>query len=557
VQNDSGYTPLNYVFILHYFPEKVAEAARLLIAHGADVNLKSKDGITPLMMAVRNEDLGLAVIESLIKAGANIDVVSDAGVMALHYAAANNNTFFEYLAEKSTDINVINLDTRDTSLHIAARSNQKKTVDYLLSKGAKVNEKNISGKTALNYAQEGGFSDIGVSLEATGGVATSEEEIAKIAAQQAELAALEKAKKDAEITSLKKAIKAKNVSEVQRFYKLESSEAEFDMHAVALQVLFQGDLEIFKFFVEQGLDIKMTDDGYSMLHDAIFHNKPDIARYLIEQGLDVNAESPDCRSVYVMSANSSIEALQVLLDAGITIDKEKHVDIVNEAVRYQNPVMAKYFIGEGYTFDPAVFEDEEILLKLVQRQDAATLQFLLDKGLDVETKVSVYGDDVTLLHLAVIIESTSMVDFLLKVGANPNAKNSSDTPIFKDLINSDELEIIKMFYENGADLNDTLAPYAKTPLHLALDLQRLDIARYLVNKGANVDSVEGFDKNSALHVAAKKGYLDVVKAMVEKGADVHLLNEARKAPLDVAIEYSQSAVRDYLTEIEAERPATR
>lgn len=154
------------------------------------------------------------------------------------------------------------------------------------------------------------------------------------------------------------------------------------------------------------------------------------------------------------------------------------------------------------------------------------------------------------MHLAVMIKANKVVKFLLVAGANPNARNTDDKPIFLDAINNGDMTVLNALYTHGANVNDTTGRDNKTPLHTALELQRVEIIRMLIDKGADVNMVHGSDKNSALHLAAQHGYLDIVKRMVKNSGNVHLLNRDRKAPLDVAIEYEQKAVADYLTEQE-------
>jgi ankyrin repeat protein len=65
------------------------EIAKLLIAKGADVNAKSKAGVTPLMVAAAHDNAVLAGV--LIQSGADVDAKTRAGQTALDIAKANQN----------------------------------------------------------------------------------------------------------------------------------------------------------------------------------------------------------------------------------------------------------------------------------------------------------------------------------------------------------------------------------------------------------------------------------------------------------------------------------
>jgi hypothetical protein len=106
-----------------------------------------------------------------------------------------------------------------------------------------------------------------------------------------------------------------------------------------------------------------------------------------------------------------------------------------------------------------------------------------------------------------------------------------------------------------------------TALHKAARAGQSRMARLLVEFEANVDA-DGGNAWTPLHVAAKHGHLHVVKVLIELGADVRAMTDALPArpapggpagtqpvmlppipsqsPLDVAKEYNQKAVVEYL-----------
>jgi ankyrin repeat protein len=65
------------------------DMARLLIAKGADVNARSKSGVTPLMVAATFNNAALAGL--LIQSGADVDAKTARGQTALDIAKANQN----------------------------------------------------------------------------------------------------------------------------------------------------------------------------------------------------------------------------------------------------------------------------------------------------------------------------------------------------------------------------------------------------------------------------------------------------------------------------------
>jgi len=67
-----------------------AEAAEILIQHGADVNARSRGGFSPLHWAARSDSVD--VITVLVSAGADVNAEAKEGIAALHWAANRNAT---------------------------------------------------------------------------------------------------------------------------------------------------------------------------------------------------------------------------------------------------------------------------------------------------------------------------------------------------------------------------------------------------------------------------------------------------------------------------------
>ncbi len=136
--------------------------ARALIAHGADVNAKTKAGRTPLLIAVR-QDGAYPVVQLLIEKGADVKVLdsvpdffSGPGLNALMLAAKTSDVrTVRLLAERGLDVNATN-PNGDTALFEAAWAGNTEVVRYLISKGADVNAEMakfpFKGFTALGIA---------------------------------------------------------------------------------------------------------------------------------------------------------------------------------------------------------------------------------------------------------------------------------------------------------------------------------------------------------------------------------------------------------------------
>ena len=216
-KDNRGFTPLHYSCQYNY-----ENIAKLLIDKGAGINIMENRGLTPIFLAARNGNLNLVkmlvdkgadpnakikgvwvtplswsaenghigVVNYLIDQGVDIDTGSvqlkrfsvTQGLGRLFNALKDSGANFNlrnnngggllHLAAEGGDVKIIEyfiqrgneLDLKDrykwTPLHYAAYSDKKEAVSFLIEKGSKLNERDFSGKTAYNIANDRQNSDI-------------------------------------------------------------------------------------------------------------------------------------------------------------------------------------------------------------------------------------------------------------------------------------------------------------------------------------------------------------------------------------------------------------
>jgi len=107
---------------------------QLLLARGADVNVRGPGGLTPLAWAAFQGSRSIA--DELLRAGANVHCVDDMGRSALMYAAMmGHRPVVKDLVAASTDLNARDCTGR-TALRFATMAGQSAMVSTLLSLGA-------------------------------------------------------------------------------------------------------------------------------------------------------------------------------------------------------------------------------------------------------------------------------------------------------------------------------------------------------------------------------------------------------------------------------------
>jgi ankyrin repeat protein len=116
-----------------------------------------------------------------------------------------------------------------------------------------------------------------------------------------------------------------------------------------------------------------------------------------------------------------------------------------------------------------------------------------------------------------------VVQALLKMGVDVNAKNKDGWTALMVASFNGHLEVMQALLAKGADIN-AKRNYGGTALITAIAFGRLDVVQALLAKGADVNAKENYGE-TALMRASQKGYLDVVQALLAKGADVNAKNK--------------------------------
>ena len=154
----------------------------------------------------------------------------------------------------------------------------------------------------------------------------------------------------------------------------------------------------------------------------------------------------------------------------------------------------------------------------------------------------------THLHYAAIWGVHFIIEFLII--EHPQEVRSQDfpgdaTPLHLASQNG-RVEVARMLVERGADVA-TQNKDGETPLHPASRNGGVEVARMLVEHGADV-AAQNKDGETPLHLASQYGNVEVVRILVERGADLAAQKKYGETPLHMASQTGQVDVARMLVE---------
>jgi hemoglobin len=250
---------------------------------------------------------------------------------------------------------------------------------------------------------------------------------------------------------------------------------------------------------------------------------------------DVPFEEPvrsALRGLFERSSAYLVNHGQVQADADVSTDDSVHremaqrwdeqraLDDLLAAIRDGNAMHALELARIGtlerrFARDRAVFS--HVLAVMIASSNDALLEFA-ERELQADPALAQvrnrYGR--TLLHDAAAQGSLRMVELLLRLGADPNARTSGGHDALYCLANQ------------GPAVGSG------------------SIVRALIRAGAQVDCRSDSKRCTALHMAARRGNVEVAEALLDCGADIHARDKSGDTPLQRARNCRKAGVASLL-----------
>ncbi|GFR46743.1 hypothetical protein Agub_g8366 [Astrephomene gubernaculifera] len=317
---------------------------------------------------------------------------------------------------------------------------------------------------------------------------------------------------------------------------------------------------------ESGIPVNMTNEfGQAALHVAALWGNLEAVKALIELGADVNITNSRGSTPLHFAASAKRHAravCQALMDAGADTEA---VDVMGrQPYEMANEEEVRALLGGP---DARIFQ-------FASKGDAAGLRALLQAaGGEDKEPVSlrvVDSEGCTPLNLAIAAESLETVQVILDhdpamisypdmSGNTPlhAAVEAGDLHVLRHLLarqpppemNVQNMQASEYAQGNWMLRGETLEPFDKTPLHMAVEAGDEQAVRALLETGrCNVNLLD-FDKSSPLHLALDAGDEGLVEMLLRAGANADLANPDFKSPLHLCATRFKPSMMKLLLEV--------
>lgn len=469
------------------------ECVRYLVEAGSDVNVRNKNGDSPLFITVQKNrrDAG----DLLLGKNADIFATNVQNNSPLRIALTRGGEVQDWLINSKT------LNSTDgsgnTPLHYASEWHLNDAIVALIQKGAKTQAQNANGESAVYSAVKGGDdspSTINV-LAANGVVLDSKDRLGR------------------------------------------DNLGNTPLHAAVKW----GAPDTAKNLISLGVDVDAQNlSGKTALSDACRSAKKDMAVLLIRSGADINATDATGRTVLMDAISSNNEEMVRLLlqyKANVQIQEMSGRNAYHEAALTGNIGiinMVRKAGGNPLSRDAA----GDTPLSLVLKADFSVVQAVLGNDTTVAD-----SDGNTPVHIAVERRADRRIlTQLLNMGYPASQRNGKGLTALNEAVASNAREQALVLLEYGADpyISTNLGDNALTAVFSTRNMEILDaIVRY---NGAKTDR----QGDGILHYAARSADRGIVEHLLSLRLDKTARNITGETPSQMAARWGRADIAELL-----------
>ncbi|CAG9993002.1 unnamed protein product [Clonostachys byssicola] len=456
---------------------RLPDIAHLMIATGkVQIESRNTNGDTALTIAARKGDI--ALVETILALGADHSSSDSSHRTPLSLACGND------LDMRGKDLLVSREDSTD----------RLRTVEILVSQGARIEAPDGEEQTPLHHAVRSGYMGIIKVLVSHGANVNA---------------------------------RAQNGS-TPLIWNAEDT----------------WDFEIARFLVEQGADVSaFCGHGFSALcYSHLAKNPVKLAQFLLQQGASVgdhpcyrwhNVDYGHRNVLHRSVECPELELTELFLDHGANInciDRIHGTPLMTACNRSSSFAIIKLLVDRGADVNLAWERDHSAPLgaAIEQRCGLDIIKLLLDKGADPEGKA---GWGLRALHSAVSLRSFETAEMLIQYGASPDRLDDSNRNCLYYAAEYGDVAMLELLDKHGAVIEHACGPDDELLTNALFRGCTDEGLEWLVRKGADVNK-HGRHGETALHMVMRARGLQVIKTLLDHGAEFDVKNFKGETPLD-------------------------
>ncbi len=304
-------------------------------------------------------------------------------------------------------------------------------------------------------------------------------------------------------------------------------------------------IEQLRNFISQDADVNEKDsDGDLPLALAAQYNLFQNVKFLLENGAQVNKKAGNGISALMVA--DSLDVLNLLLEYGAEVssrDREGNDALLHSSVRC-NIHKADILIRNGADIKTENDKGESAIIKAIKyeytkpEEKIAFIKFLLDNGADIQHRDKKKN---TAYIISKELGHDDISYFLINKGAIAEEFKINPDCIVQALMNKEYARAKKMINKD-IDLNFLFSDFS--PLMCSID--DIEIMKLLIENGADVNLKNKMNM-TALTIAVISNKIEAVKILLENGAETDIpsiLND--KTPMMFAKENRNKEIIDLL-----------
>lgn len=204
-------------------------------------------------------------------------------------------------------------------------------------------------------------------------------------------------------------------------------------------------------------------------------------------------------------------------------DVEFNLCMISGILCYEKYSMLEMLLSNSYvdlsvfkrsnTYYPDEKYDRDIiwnpLFRVIKENNLDLIQLFLRYGFSLEYE-DYYGR--TALHIAVKFGSLRIVQYLISMGANKEARGCGKTPLLVAVLNH-KLEIVSYLCDSGCDLDAIYYDHI-TSLSIAIFDGSYEIVQKLIQSGANL-YIMNPDGDTLINIATRYKRFDIIQLLLD------------------------------------------